>query len=85
MNNAPPNPQNNPNQPPMFPQPSGQPVSQKIRHLADATSEYSRAIVRMAFWLFVTVAALAMALGLGYLAVRIACGFVEIVTISLGL
>jgi hypothetical protein len=84
MNNTPPNP-NTPNQPPMFPQPSRQPVSQKIRHLADATSEYSRAIVRMAFWLFVTVAVLAIAIGLGHLAVRIACGFVEIVTTSLGL
>ena len=78
------NPQPNPNQPPMCP-PSSAPAGQRIRHLADATSVYCRAIVRVAFSLLVTVTALAAALGLGYLAVRIACWFVELVSVSLGL
>ena len=79
------NPQPNPNQPAMFPQPSSPPPDQKIRRLAEATSVYCRAITRMVFALLVTVIALAVVLGLGYLAVRIACWFVELVTVSLGL
>lgn len=78
------NPQPNPNQPPMFP-PSRVPAGQRIRRLAEATSVYCRAIVRVAFSLLLAVIALAVALGLGYLAVRIACWFVELVTVSLGL
>ena len=73
-----------PDQPPMFP-PSNAPAGQKIRHLAEATSEYCRALIRMACWSLITVTALAEALGLGYLAARIACRFVELVTVSLGL
>lgn len=79
------NTQNNPNQPPLFQSPSGTPAGQNISRLAEATSVYCRAIACMALWLLLTVIALAMTLGLGYLAIQIAFRFVKFVSVSLGL
>ena len=78
------NPQPNPNQPPMSP-PSSAPSGQKIRRLAEATSVYCRSIVRMAFWSLVTVASLAVIVGLGYLAVRLVTWFLNLVSTVLAL